>query len=179
MIHADLCVLTGFTGIGKTTLLINLISHLKSNNVPIQGIVTPNLMINGVLKGKLIRDISSGVEKPFASLNPEIPDGRHNLRFSFNRNAINWANTLFDEVSSCSNIFVDEIGPLELKMNSGLTSALKVIQERRFRKGLVVLRPNLVNLIKESWYVNEIFELANSASSGHILSELLSWMQSP
>jgi nucleoside-triphosphatase THEP1 len=56
---------------------------------------------------------------------------------------------LLRRATPCDLLVVDELGPLELKLGQGLVAALDVLEEGAFSLALVVVRPELVDDVRE------------------------------
>ena len=134
-------ILSGKTGIGKTTFLLNLV---KDKNV--DGILAP--VINGK---RHLQHISSNQMKKL-----EIDDDIENRktisvgRYLFDENIFEWAREKLI-VSFNANpewLIIDEIGPLELNSNGlepAISQIVKTINYQSKIKIIFVVRENLID----------------------------------
>ncbi|MFC1879548.1 hypothetical protein ACFLZW_06500 [Chloroflexota bacterium] len=48
-------------------------------------------------------------------------------------------------------VVIDELGPVELRYRQGFLEALELIERRRFKTALVVVRPTLLEVALQTW----------------------------
>jgi nucleoside-triphosphatase len=111
--------LTGTPGVGKTTVLKNIVQELKRRGIQVGGMVTEEVRENGIRVGFKIVDVSAGTEGWLASTRqkagPRI--GRYVVDLSglegIGVKAI--TNALRDPKTRI--LVIDELGPMELLSN--------------------------------------------------------------
>lgn len=115
-------ILAGTIGAGKTRAAEDLAASLKARGISIGGVLAPRLLRGGETIGYAVRDLLTGEERPYASLEPPgVPIGRFFLReegLGFARDAIGRAGREAEVA------FVDEVGHLELS-GGGLAQAVR------------------------------------------------------
>jgi nucleoside-triphosphatase THEP1 len=115
-------ILAGTIGAGKTRAAEDLAASLKARGISIGGVLAPRLLRGEETIGYAVRDLLTGEERPYASLEPPgVPIGRFFLReegLGFARDAIARAGR------AAKVVFVDEVGRLELA-DGGLASAVR------------------------------------------------------
>jgi len=142
-------ILSGEIGAGKTVAAHHLVADLAERGVAVGGVLSPRIIRDGVTIGYAIRDLMSGEERPFASLDPPgVPVGKYYLAdqgLAFARSAIERA------IVSAQTVFVDEVGMLELAGN-GLAPAVTMLLQSQ---GLPVLlvRSSLVEAVVRAFSI--------------------------
>lgn len=123
--HGRRCIIIhGAIGAGKTRLAERLAATLEECKIRVGGIISPRIVDGVETIGYRVRNIETGEERPFASLDPPgIPIGKFYLSedaLLFARAAIERAATI-DEV-----VFLDEVGRLEIA-GQGHAPALRAL----------------------------------------------------
>jgi len=67
--------------------------------------------------------------------------------WTFAPESVAWGQQVLASLPPCDLLVIDEIGPLELELGQGLTSALDALRHAAYRLALVTLRPTLVNAV--------------------------------
>lgn len=106
--------ITGNPGIGKTTLLMNIVSTVKSLGYKVAGFYCPEVRQGGSRIGFKIVDFSTGQEEWLAKVNFQGVKmiGKYGLVQEAEKIAILSKNSM----SSADLIAIDEIGPMELSI---------------------------------------------------------------
>ena len=108
--------ITGKPKIGKSTIIKEVIRRLKVEGMVVGGMLTSDIHERGRRVGFSIEDITSGVMGILAHVHQEAPKvGKYGVNL-IDLDSIG-ANSIKDAVASpdIAVIFVDEIGPMELK----------------------------------------------------------------
>ncbi|MEM2213949.1 MAG: NTPase [Candidatus Nezhaarchaeales archaeon] len=108
--------ITGRPGIGKTTLILNVVNRLRNMSFKVGGIVTLEVRDHrGDRVGFKIVDIESGAEAQLASVS-SAPGPRVGKYLVHVENLDSFVvNSISKALEQCDLIVVDEIGPMELK----------------------------------------------------------------
>jgi nucleoside-triphosphatase len=72
-------------------------------------------------------------------------------RWQLDESVVDWGNEILAELRDEEIIVIDELGPLELEEGYGYQEALRLLDEGRYHKALVVIRPSLVTLARLRW----------------------------
>lgn len=161
-------ILSGESGAGKTTLCIATVARLQRVGAVVTGIVSPSRFEESRKTGIFVQDIRSGEQRLLAER------GNHdNLGWSFDPDALQWGTDVLEAASPCDVLVVDELGPLELKHNKGWTIAWEVLDARNFLVALIVVRPSLIQTLKERLRGHnlEVIPVSPSAPSAETLFE--------
>ncbi len=150
-----LFVLCGASGTGKTTLCRDTAALLKASGAKVAGILSPPEFTEGRKTGILVQDIRTGEQRRLAepALSKEASAG---LGWRFDLSSLKWGTDILRASTPCEVLMVDELGPLELKQNKGWTVAWEILEARKFHTALVVVRPSLLEPLKERLRGHEI-----------------------
>ncbi|MFW5714524.1 MAG: ATP-binding cassette domain-containing protein [Brevefilum sp.] len=147
----QILILTGLSGAGKTTWCMRLAKLAEENALKVKGILSP-----GVYKGDQkiaidARDIESGVSHRLAMLRERAAAELSTPRWQFDPETVSWANQVLKEIQFCDLLILDEIGPLELLRDEGLTAGLRLLDTENYRVACVVVRSSLVPKALQRW----------------------------
>ena len=141
-------IITGGRGVGKTTLLLNLIEERKSRCSKVAGILTPAIYDkNGEKPGFYAMSVINGERWELGRSDKEL-EGPSYGPFSFSERGFDRANEILAEVltEGPGDVFLDEIGPLELEKGGGFCPVLPLISKfNQNRKLYLVIRPELID----------------------------------
>ena len=107
-------LLTGASGVGKTTVLIKTVEALKSRGVSVGGMISREAREGNLRVGFEILDLTNGKHGWLASVNlksgPQV--GKYHVNLPDLENI--GAKAIMDAVEKCAVVAIDEIGPMEL-----------------------------------------------------------------
>lgn len=167
-----LWALTGERGAGKTTFCRALAERARAAGWDVAGLLSPGIFEDGVKTGILAQDLRTGETHPLARVHPrggfagDAQSGAFSLAFGnwlFDPSAFAWGNQVLEACLPCDLLIVDELGPLELVRGEGWTSALMVLRQPRYRVGLVVIRPELLEVARRSLPIAQAMAFEPSA----------------
>lgn len=171
--QAEIIVLTGDRGSGKTTTILKLAGKLQKDGFSVAGIAAPAVVQEGKRTGYLIRDLSKGEEIPFSTRTGE--SRRDNpIPFFFSKEAQEFGNSILGKDTTIKSdlLILDEIGPLELK-GEGWAGAFNKILQLRKRPILIVVRPSLIEKFVSRWHLEGPLILDIEKISRKEISEIL------
>ncbi len=172
-----LWALTGERGAGKTTFCRALAERARAAGWDVAGLLSPGVFENGVKTGVLAQALRTGETHPLARAHtaPGLASAAREEGFSlafgnwlFDPSGFAWGNQVLATCLPCDLLIVDELGPLELVRGEGWTSALTVLRQPRYRVGLVVVRPELVEVARRSLPIVRVMAFEARASSAGI-----------
>lgn len=140
-------VITGASGIGKTTIVTRVAQELKERGVRVGGIISKEVRTSNVRTGFEFVDLATNDRNILASVTGKGPRvGKYFVNLSgchFAADRLN--NALIDsEVIIC-----DEIGPMELKSDEFVETVAKLFEANK--KVIIVIHQNLKHpLINET-----------------------------
>ncbi len=149
--------ITGRPGIGKTTYALLLVEKLKSFHCKIKGFITKEIREGNNRIGFVVNDLSNNRQVILASknINGKIKVGSYYL----NEESFSFIINILKNINDSDVIVIDEIGPMELKIND-FGKLLKNMIDKKpyiitFYYRLKELRPDIYNLLSK----REIIEL--------------------
>ena len=142
---AQLWILTGARGTGKTTFCRHLAHHASSSGWDVAGLISPAwLDDDGKKIGILAEDLRSGEQRVLAYTTHHHGADLRLGPWHFDERVLDWGNQVIADSTPCDLLIVDELGPLEFKVGNGLTATFDVLSEGRYRISCVVIRPSLL-----------------------------------
>jgi nucleoside-triphosphatase THEP1 len=136
-------LLTGESGVGKTTYCGRIITHARKQGLAVTGLLTPSRSRNGRKIALDVEDIRTGKRRPLAE-GVGSAKGPATEKWQFHLESLNWGAEILRRATPCDVLLVDELGPLELTRNLGWTVALDVLRAGKYRLAVVVVRPALL-----------------------------------
>lgn len=140
-------VLTGASGVGKTTAIIRVARALQERGVKVGGIVSRELRTNNTRIGFEFIDLSTNDRNVLASITGNGPKvGKYFVNIAGCSFA---AERLTNAVMNSDVIFCDEIGPMELKSREFIDSVKNLLNVDK--KVIVVVHQKLQHLLTEEF----------------------------
>jgi nucleoside-triphosphatase len=132
--------LTGPPRIGKTTVILKVTEKLRGEGVRVGGMVSSEILENGVRVGFKIIDLGSGVEGILAHVNqkdgPKVGKYRVCLRDLENVGV----GAILSACEAADLIVVDEVGPMELYSKAFEEAVLKALESGKIVLGTIHYR---------------------------------------
>jgi nucleoside-triphosphatase len=147
--HSDrLLLLTGPSGSGKTTLCSQLVSSAREAGLLVGGILCPAVFEDGKKVAIDQLDISSGERQRLGVRSY----GENTVGcWQLDERVIARGNQVIASLRDEDLIIIDELGPLELEEGYGYEQALPLLDEGRYHRAVVVVRPALLPLARVRW----------------------------
>jgi len=145
----QLAIVSGPRGGGKTTLCRRLLELARQRGLDCAGIISPARIEGGRRVGIDLLDVRSGECRPLAEADG-LPGELRTAAFRFDPGAVEWGAGLLNAACPCDVLIVDELGPLELERGQGWANALDVLRNGSFKLAVVVVRPALVSVFRQS-----------------------------
>ncbi len=149
--YGTLALLTGGRGAGKTRWCEALVRAGREAGLAVGGLVSPPVLAGGGKTGIDLLDAASGERRRLAERARADLPGTEGLGWRFDPEALAFGNALLARIGDCDLLLVDELGPLEFARGSGFTSAFALLDARRYRFAVVVVRPALVTAARARW----------------------------
>jgi len=150
---AEVIVITGPVGSGKTTLIKGIVTSLKKTNVSMGGFYSNRILENGITTGYMLTDISSGSENLLLTIHDHPGDekiGKFNIvQTGFLRGKQILENKHF------SLIIIDEVGKLELQGKGWADSLGDLIQTPGIRL-LLSVRQEVLEEVLARWNIETV-----------------------
>jgi nucleoside-triphosphatase THEP1 len=147
-----LTILTGPSGLGKTTLCREVAEAARSAGHDVAGLVCPASFTQSRKVGISAHDLRTRETRELAWLpDPARPGGLTHGQWTFDESVLAWGNELFQRATPCELLIVDELGRLELLEQRGWTSGVSALSSRDYERALVVVRTDLVSHALSLW----------------------------
>ena len=148
---AQIVIVTGLSGAGKTTWCARLAGLAEENALQVKGILSPGVYEKGRKIAINAKDLASGETHSLATLSESPGAELSTPRWQFVPETIAWANELLNQIDQTDLLIIDEIGPLELLRDKGLTAALDLVDDGQYQVACVVIRSSLVPKALQRW----------------------------
>jgi nucleoside-triphosphatase THEP1 len=172
----EVLLLTGERGIGKTGVCQRVVREARERGLACAGVVSPAVFEDGEKTGITLVEVATDEYRPLA-VAEDLPPGVRWGKYRFVPEALEWGAQVLEAATPCDLLVVDELGPLELEADQGLVAALDVLNAGGFSLALVVVRPELVEKLRErlGGRVAQILEvtLANREQLPALIVDLL------
>lgn len=147
----ELIILSGPSGVGKSTWCTQLAEQARSFSLVVGGLISSPVYEDGHKIGIDLVDQLSNECRRLAVQRNGAPDGIATANWLFDAQVLAWGNQKLGDLPPCDCIILDELGPLEFFRGQGLQAGLKLIDDRRTPLMVVVIRPKLLPLAEERW----------------------------
>ena len=162
----QLVLVTGHQGSGKTRWCLALAEAASTRGIPRSGLVSPAVFEGDLKVGIDLRDLKTGVQRPLAVHRGKSSQGQSTQDWHFNDETLKWGNAILAQSGDCPLIVLDELGPLELQRDAGLTNGIALVSARRYQLACVVIRPSLLEQAVECWPWAQILQIPLQAPDG-------------
>ena len=147
----QLIIVTGISGVGKTTWCKRLVKIAEANGYTIEGILSPGIFDESKKIGIEVLDLGTGEGKQLAKLREGGRSEISTPRWVFDPQTLKWANQRLENGSESDLLIIDELGPLEFLRNEGLIAGMKRLDRKEFKVACVVVRSSLLQKAIERW----------------------------
>lgn len=172
--EGHLWIITGKIGAGKTVLCASLIKAFEDLGWQISGLRSPAIMEAGKKIGIAVENLSTKEMRQLA-MHDYKPDGLVDdpIHWTFDPQVLAWGNQVFAQATPTDLLVVDEIGPLEMKREQGWVNAMRALDSRKYRQGILVMRPKLLTIAQSRWQWSSTIEIETVEQVSAITDELM------
>ena len=149
-------LVSGPRGAGKTTLLQKTLAALAPRNLDVSGILSRPVVEQGIKVAIDGQDLRTRQVRRLAELNPGRAGQLDTRQWSFDPQAMRWADDVLARACPCDLLVVDELGVLEFERGLGWQSGLRALDEGPYRLALAVIRPELLTAAQVRWPAAEV-----------------------
>jgi len=146
-----LILVTGPSGIGKTTWCSSQLVQARQRRLSVGGLLSPGMYQQSTKVGILLVNLASGEERVMARLRETEDPQAPTRKWAMDEAVLQWGDRILERLGRCDLLFIDELGPLEFLHHQGLCQAFPLIQRRQFSTALVVVRPTLLEIARQTW----------------------------
>ena len=135
------------------------------------GLISPAIFEAGEKVGIDLVEIPTGQRHRLATRKvDDEPPRRAELEtqhWRFDPSALTWGNEALSRgaLASTEMLILDELGPLELLENRGLTAGIDLVDKRKYQLAVVVIRPALLSTAQLRWPWAKALQLQSSAAT--------------
>jgi len=158
--NRPLFLLTGASGVGKTTWCMLLAREAAAIGRQVSGVCSPAVFENGDKIAIDLLNLNNSERRRLARRRPPVlEDGAEaTLHWQFDEQVLRWGNSLL--LRKTHDIFLlDELGPLEFERRQGLMNAFEVLDGNRFNMACVVVRPSLLMEAQDRWPAARLLDI--------------------
>ena len=148
-----LFLITGDSGVGKTTWCHQQIELARINGWRVGGLLSPPIMANNQKAAIDLVDLATGERQQLATLRRHAanPTRLSTHKWSFDPTVLAWGNAVLRRITAVDLLIIDELGPLEFEKGQGLQAAFDLIEAGRYFLAGVVIRPTLLTQAQQRW----------------------------
>jgi nucleoside-triphosphatase THEP1 len=150
-IDPRLILASGVSGIGKTTWCRAQVLRASQAGCTVGGLLSPGVYHQGEKVGIDLLDFSTGESRLLAELRPQELTNVPTRKWSMQADTLAWGNQLLQGMGYYDMVVIDELGPLEFLHHQGLLQAFDLVERRKYKTALVVVRPSLLELARGTW----------------------------
>lgn len=154
-------VISGWRGVGKTTLCQRLVDTARAAGWDVAGLLSPARFEAGKKTGIQVEDLRSSERRLLASLLPGELQGSRLGPWIFDDELFAWGNQVLRSAIPCDLLVIDELGPLEFDSGGGWSGGFQAIASRAYRLAVVVIRPEYLTQFLERWPEADGITLSN------------------
>ena len=171
---SQILVISGWRGVGKTTLCQRLVASARDAGWEVSGLVSPARVENSLKTGIMVEDLRTGQRRLLASCLEGELQGIRLGPWTFDDGVFDWGNQVLLSALPCDMLVLDEIGPLEFDRSQGWLESFRVLASNSYQLAIVVVRPECVDLFLERWKVAEIYNLKDQSGMDKLEDEIVS-----
>ncbi len=172
-IEKKIFILSGAKGVGKTTLVREVIAWTKEQNYSVEGICSPAIFHDHKKIGIQIEDVTTGEYRTLATALGELNSSITTDAWSFDEKNLEWGNQILESIKKCKLLVIDELGILEIAQHRGWSQAIPVLKNLDYELAIVVVRPDLCEHFKKTVCAKEIVHL-DSDNHSIIFQQIIS-----
>jgi len=154
-------LLTGETGSGKTTVVINLLAELNKLGIKTSGILSPARIENGRKTGIYALEIATGVKELLAIHQPGWDVENPVREWKMDPEVLKWGNNVIRNSAPTDVLIIDELGFLEFEKNLGWVSAFNTLDKGEYKSAIIVVRKGLLEKALEKFENATVITIEN------------------
>lgn len=163
----EIVLVTGKVNSGKTTLMKKLVEQESlKGNFP-TGVIACSVFKDGGKIGFNAIDLSTGNSKPLARVSNEINEIKYGFsvgRFIFSNKSFDFAKKTLLKFKPNGVVFLDEVGPLELK-GKGYAECLKKLLDSEINRFYISVRNECLAKVRQKFLLSRQVKIIKTQSS--------------
>lgn len=162
---AAMVVITGKRDAGKTTYCQKLVEAYRQAGQRVSGLLSPGRFKHHRKNGYYTVNLSDHETRLTASLIPGEVDGVRFGSWWFDTTVFHWGNRCLSQLEETDLLVLDELGYLELYLNTGWIAGFEVLRRKKYRLAVVVIRPECLEAFSSMGFTFQIKEEIDLPSS--------------
>lgn len=160
--NPTLTLVTGPRGAGKSTLCRAAAEEAARRGLRVSGLLSPPVFEHDQKIAIHLVDLATRESREMARCRTSSePASTHaTADWSFDPSVLAWGDAVLRAAGDCDLLVVDELGPLEFERGQGFMSAFPLLDARRYRVALVVVRPTLLDAAQARWPWADVLDVA-------------------
>jgi nucleoside-triphosphatase THEP1 len=155
----QLFIISGERNVGKSFFCAEIVKAAKRAGFDVAGILSPAVDDGGERRRIDVQDVRSGARKALAYAEAFSGEGPVTEHWHFDDRALSWGNEILGKATPCDVLVVDEIGPLEFRLDKGWKAGITLLDGEDYWLGFVVIRAELVEEIMKRWTMGRAITL--------------------
>jgi iron complex transport system ATP-binding protein len=147
----QLFLITGLSGVGKTTWCGELVTRAQARGLRVAGLWSPAVFQVGRKTGIDMVDLHTQERRRLANLRGKEATAVSTIQWAFDEEVIDWGDHALAHLPANDLLVIDELGPLEFLRGEGLLAGLRVLDAGAYRVAVVVIRPSLLPEAQVRW----------------------------
>lgn len=160
----EIVLVTGKVDSRKTTLMEKLAKLESLQGQSPSGVIARGIFKDGEKIGFNVIDLSTRKSKPLARVDNEIKYGFSVGRFIFSNRSLNFAKKAILNFKPNGVVFLDEVGPLELK-GRGYAECLKKLLDSEINRLYISVRNECLTKIRQKFLLSRQAKIIKIKSS--------------
>jgi len=158
-------IISGEVQEGKTTFLLELVSLLKSQDVPLKGFIAKGIHKEEGRIGYDLVDVETDASEQYIRIE-KLPSAYRHGKYYFSPQGLEFGRKILQKADkqNTSLIIIDEVGPVELKGKGWAEEIERLVNNSRIPQLWVVCKP-ILNRAMRQWNIGEVLLIDISTDS--------------
>ena len=144
---SKITVITGERGAGKSRYCLELLKDLEKEGSSAGGFISPAVYTDGIKTAFYTMDVRTREQRLCGT---RTAQDRGTIGcWQMDVSVLEWGNELLRNSIPCDVLFIDELGPLEFEKGKGYTEAFPVLENGRYNRAYVVIRPECLDAFRQ------------------------------
>jgi nucleoside-triphosphatase THEP1 len=152
-------ILTGGRGAGKTRTCQQWMDQARLAGWSVVGVLCPAVFNDGIKTDIDMLDAATGLQQRLAHRENRQTGFEVTDHWNFDPVVLEMGNEILVSAGYCDLLIVDELGPLEFHRKQGWVKAFETLARGKFKRAVVVIRPELLKEAYELWPAANIVKL--------------------
>lgn len=157
--HGEIAVVTGGRGAGKTSYCQRAIHAWRAAGRTVDGLLCPGRFEQGEKNGFFALHLRTQESRLVASAIPGELNGIQLGPWTFDERVFAWGNRCLQQADGVDLLVVDELGPLEFNRQAGWVASFELLERKKYRLALVVIRPECIAAFSELGFTFQIQQI--------------------